>query len=147
MVKGVEFNGGGGMANWKRVSFLSARTSFTNGSYPFRIDYNNNYNSINFWFTNLWLGIINDTMLQYGNDNGVSLGFDVINKEWCDRWIAGRSQPIIHIKDPNNTQIKFNTSYDVVCNDIEIRPEINNIILDGTTGTIKCKRLIREQEY
>jgi hypothetical protein len=69
-----------------------------------------------------------------------------INKEWCDRWIDGRSSPIIHIKDHNNTSIKFNTDYDIVCNDIEIRPELNSITFDET-GTIKCKRLVRVQTY
>lgn len=33
--------------------------------------------------------------------------------------------------------------YDIECNDIEIRPEINYISFD-TTGTIKCKKLVTE---
>ena len=84
---------------------------------------------------------------QYNNYNGTSITINDVNKEWCDRWIDGRSSPIIHIKDPANTSIKFNTAYDIVCNDIEIRPELNKIVFDGVTGTIKCKKLVRAQVY
>lgn len=38
------------------------------------------------------------------------------------------------------------TDYDIICNDIEIRPELNKIVFEKT-GTIKCKKLVREQEY
>ena len=41
----------------------------------------------------------------------------------------------------------FNTNFDIVCNDIEIRPELNKVIFDGNTGTIKCKKLVRSQSY
>ena len=82
---------------------------------------------------------------QYNTSNGTSITINDVNKEWCDRWIDGRSSPVIHIKDPVNTSIKFNTSYDIICNDIEIRPELNKIIFDGVTGTIKCKKLVGVQ--
>lgn len=146
MVKGWDYNGGGGMMNWKRVSFFNNRNSFSNGSYQFRVDYNNNYNSINFWFTNLWLGDVSGTIAQYNSYNGTSLTTNDINKEWCDRYIGGRGDSIIHIKDPNNTTIKFNTDYDIVCNDIKIEPNISKIYFDST-GTIHCKKLVRVQEY
>ena len=38
---------------------------------------------------------------------------------------------------------KMADGYDVQCNDIEIRPEINYISIDST-GTIKCKKLVTE---
>lgn len=38
------------------------------------------------------------------------------------------------------------TDYDIICNDIEIRPELNKVVFEKT-GTIKCKKLVREQEY
>lgn len=146
MVTNEGFNGGGGMSGWKRVSMFGSRSTFTAGSYQLRFDINNR--NISSWqrATGLVLVYIQSLVTQYNNNNGTSITVNDVNKEWCDRWIDGRSSPIIHIKDPNNTQIKFNTSYDVICNDIEIRPEMNKITFDKT-GTIKCKKLVRTQVY
>lgn len=140
------FNGGGGMSGWKRISMYGSRSSFTDGSYPLRFDYNNKNSTTWLRVTGLVLVRASTYVTQYNSYNGTSITIDDVNKEWCDRWIDGRSSSIIHIKDPNNTQIKFNTDYDIVCNDIEIRPELNSIIFDET-GTIKCKKLVRIQSY
>ena len=56
------------------------------------------------------------------------------------------SLSFIHIKNHLNKTIKFNTDYDIVCNDIEIRPEQNKIYFKPD-GTIVCKNLIKTQEY
>lgn len=146
-VNALEFNGGGGMRDWKRASAFSKRTSFTNGSYPMRFDFNNGKKTNVLRVTALNLMNVQTSLSQYNAYNGTSATLDDINKEWCDRWIDGRSSPIIHIKDPANTSIKFNTDYDIICNDIEIRPELNKIVFDWTTGTIKCKKLVRVQAY
>jgi hypothetical protein len=146
MVTNEGFNGGGGMSGWKRVSMFGSRSTFAAGSYQLRFDINNRNTSSWQRATGLVLVYIQSLVTQYNNNNGTSITVNDVNKEWCDRWIDGRSSPIIHIKDPNNTQIKFNTSYDVVCNDIEIRPEMNKITFDKT-GTIKCKKLVRTQVY
>lgn len=145
-VNELEFNGGGGMRDWKRASAFSKRTSFTNGSYPMRFDFNNGKKTNVLRVTALNLMNVQTSLSQYNAYNGTSATLDDINKEWCDRWIDGRSSPIIHIKDPAKTSIKFNTSYDIICNDIEIRPELSKIIMDNT-GTIKCKKLVRVQAY
>lgn len=143
------FNGGGLMSGWKRYSFFNDRTSFSAGSYPMRIDINHDVDKDprGVYLTAIALVKPEEVLAQYNLKNGSSLTKDSINKEWCDRWIDGFSSPIIHIKDPNNTKIKFNTNYDIVCNDIEIRPEIDKVKFDFDTGTIYCSKLIKEQEY
>ena len=147
LVDETTFNGGGGMRNWKRVSAFATRTSFNNGSYNLRFDFNNMKQTNIQRLTALNIMHVNGNITQYNSYNNTSITINDVNKEWCDRWIDGRSSPIIHIKDPANTSIKFNTDYDIVCNDIEIRPELNKIVFDGTTGTIKCKKLVRTQAY
>ena len=147
LVDETTFNGGGGMRDWKRVSAFAKRTSFSNGSYNSRFDFNNMKQTNSQRLTAFNIMKVNSIIASYNNYNGTSITINDVNKEWCDRWIDGRSSPIIHIKDPANTSIKFNTSYDIICNDIEIRPELNKIVFDGVTGTIKCKKLVRVQVY
>ena len=147
LVEETTFNGGGGMTEWKRVSAFAKRTSFTNGSYNSRFDFNNKKKTNVQRLTAFNIMNIATNITKYNNYNSTSITINDVNKEWCDRWIDGRSSPIIHIKDPANTSIKFNTSYDIICNDIEIRPELNKIVFDGVTGTIKCKKLVRAQVY
>ena len=147
LVDETTFNGGGGMRAWKRVSAFATRTSFTNGSYVSRFDFNNMKQTNIQRLTAFNIMNVASVVNQYNKFNGTSITINDVNKEWCDRWIDGRSSPIIHIKNPANTSIKFNTDYDIVCNDIEIRPELNKIIFDGNTGTIKCKKLVRTQAY
>ena len=147
LVDETTFNGGGGMRNWKRVSAFATRTSFTNGSYVSRFDFNNMKQTNVQRLTAFNIMNVATNITKYNNYNNTSITINDVNKEWCDRWIDGRSSPIIHIKDPANTSIKFNTSYDIICNDIEIRPELDKIVFDGTTGTIKCKKLVRAQVY
>ena len=147
LVDETTFNGGGGMRYWKRVSAFATRTSFANGSYVSRFDFNNNKQTNVQRLTAFNIMNVVLSVNQYNTSNDTSITINDVNKEWCDRWIDGRSSPIIHIKDPANTSIKFNTSYDIICNDIEIRPELNKIVFDGVTRTIKCKKLVRTQAY
>lgn len=147
LVEETGFNGGGGMRDWKRVSAFNTRTSFTDGSYQSRFDFNNKKQTNVLRLTAFNIVNVSSYVTRYNTYNGTSITISDVNKEWCDRWIDGRSSPIIHIKDPGNKTIKFNTDYDIVCNDIEIRPELSKIILDGNTGTIKCHKLVRTQAY
>lgn len=147
LVDETTFNGGGGMRDWKRVSAFAKRTSFSNGSYNSRFDFNNMKQTNSQRLTAFNIMNVATNITKYNNYNNTSITINDVNKEWCDRWIDGRSSPIIHIKNPANTSIKFNTSYDIICNDIEIRPELNKIVFDGVTGTIKCKKLVRVQVY
>ncbi len=107
LVLNFAFNQGGGMEEWKRVSFYNNRNTFSTGSYKFRFDYNNNNVSTVILVTALNLQNVQTQVNMYNQYNGTSITLNDVNKEWCDRWIDGRSSPIIHIKDPNNTTIKF----------------------------------------
>lgn len=238
LVNNILFNGGGGMSRWKRFGLMAERANWSTGSYPFRIDFDNRNNVSSLRMTNITLSKIKDTLKQYNNYYGTLLtSGDSVNKAWCDRWIAGRSTPIIHIKDHNNKTIEFNkpiqeiiqedtykrktkseldrlcgldsvlftyvtntsklktqeyayisfivsdtntpvrflvyiksfsantvtaiaysygasgsdiyelcNGYDIVCNDIEIRPDIERIEFDKT-GTIRCHSLVKTQQY
>lgn len=228
--------GGGPMNGWKRAGFFGGRESFSSGNYPLRFDFNNNKNTTWLRITALQLIKLSSVITQYNKYNGTSITIDDINKEWCDRWIDGRSSPIIHIKDPNKTNIQFEafkqvnrqegivgytreqlnsyvgwtndtwnsgnadnshltagqiayvqvkisdendlsaryfveilkvesskvitnnlyyytineTGYDLpcdlVCNDIVIKPETNQIVMDKT-GSITCKKLVKSTNY
>jgi len=156
LVDETVFNGGGGMTGWKRTSGFNSRTTFANGKHKIRFDYNNFKKTNEFRVTALNVHRTDNIIAQYNVYNGTNISVNDINKEWCDRWIDGRSSPIIHIKDPKKTSIKFSLpnnygvpmvgEYDIVCNDIEIRPETNKITMDKT-GTIKCKRLVKSYKF
>lgn len=141
------FNSGGGMKEWKRASVFNNRKIFINGSHKLRFDFDNNNEITEIRITGINLIRLQDNIDQYNNYNNTTITSNDVNKEWCDRWIDGRSSPIIHIKDPNNTNIEFNTEYDIICNDIEIRPELNKVKFDKNTGTIYCKKLVKTQSY
>ena len=238
IVNNYLFSNGGSMRVWKRYGLMSIINNWDSGSYPFRIDFDNRNNDSNLWITNITLSTPNSTLTQYKAYNSGTSGVTMsdINIEWCHRWIAGRSTPIIHIKYPSKTAIKFNApmqemkksstssytksqvdsycgltndtwggivnanelhegyayinfilsdtnqpcrflvsvksvsgttvttdnyswgasgsdiyelanGYDIQCNDIEIRPELNKIIFDGNTGTIKCKKLVKSSQF
>lgn len=123
----------------KRLSFYGSDNSFTNK--PLMNDYSNSGADTN----SLGLISVGSQVLQYNFYNDTKIALNDVNKEWCDRWIECKGNYIIHIKDPNNPAIKFNRDYDVICNDIEIRPEVDKVIFDYQTGTIICRKLIQSQ--
>lgn len=107
------YNGGGGMTDWKRISTYNNRSSFTNGNYLQRWDFNNQNVQKTYTTTALSVNSVNDNVSQYNNYNSTSISISNVNKEWCDRWIDARSCPIIHIKDPGNKTIKFLAPKDI----------------------------------
>lgn len=107
LVQNETFNGGGGMSGWKRVSMYGNRASFSSGSYAMYFDFNNNRYAYTILLTGLSLVKLSTYIKSYNDYNGTSITINDINKEWCDRWIDGRDSPIIRIKDPHNTIIKF----------------------------------------
>lgn len=147
IVDAKNFNGGGGMWEWKLASVLNNRSMFANDNFDFRYDFNNINNTNDIRLTAINLQDISSNIDAYNAFCKTNISKGDINVNWCDRWIDGRSSPIIHIKDPNKIDIEFNTEYDVVCNDIEIRPEMNSVTFDKSTGTIYCKKLIKNQNY
>lgn len=140
------FNGGGGMAGWKRVSFFADRSSFGGTKAVMRWDFDNEkYDSVTL-STGHQICMVSSNVTQYNIYNGTNVTVSDVNKEWCDRWIDNRGFSYVHIKDPNNTGISITPDSDIVCNDIEIRPEIDSIIF-RPDGTIVCKKLIKDQAY
>lgn len=147
IVNNTAFNGGGGMREWKRAGFFNNRNTFSNGNYKLRIDYNNLKRINELRLTAINLQKVSSNVSQYNSYNNTNISETDVNKEWCDRWIDGRSSPIVHIKDPNNTKINISIFGEIICNDIEIRPELNKVEFDYSTGTIFCKKLIKTQSY
>ena len=146
--EGSKFNGSGSMGNWKKDSGFSSRSSFTTGNYPVRLDFDNQNIKATIFLTGFFVTTANSqvTWYNYNINNGVDIDINDVNKEWCERWVGGPLNSIIHIKHHLNTSINFNTDYDIVCNDIEIRPEQNKIYFDKT-GTIVCKKLVKVQAW
>ena len=140
------FNGGGGMSGWKRASFFASRSSFGGISAPVRWDFDNNGYASAALTTGHQICKVSSNIDQYNRYNGTNITISDVNKEWCDRWIDNRGFSYVHIKDPNNTGISITPDSDIVCNDVEIRPEIDSIIF-RPDGTIVCKKLVKDQEY
>ena len=145
-VENGQFNTGGGLYNWKRISFYNIRSNWANGSYTSRFDFNNGGTALYLALTNFFLSTKDELFNCYALNVSSGANVSNTNKEFYDRWCGGDCDCIIRIKNHLNKSIKFNTSYDIVCNDIEIRPEQNKINYKND-GTIVCKRLVRTQSY
>lgn len=147
-VENGQFNTGGGLYNWKRISFYGIRSAWSSGSYTIRFDFNNGGTQLYLALTNFYIRSHKEIAVTYNRNfrPDIGMGTDDANKEFCDRWVSGDCDCIIHIKNHLDKSIKFNTSYDIVCNDIEIRPEQSKIYYKND-GTIVCKKLIRTQKY
>lgn len=141
------YNGGGGMNRWKRVSFFAKRSSFSAGKYPMRWDFDNANGSSNIVSTGHQICAVSSNVTQYNGYNGnPGITVDDVNKAWCDRWIDGRGFSYVHIKDPHNTEIRITPDSELICNDVEIRPEVNSISFKPD-GTVVCKKLVKTFEY
>ncbi len=108
--KADEFNGGGGMRNWKRISMCAVRNMFSNGNQKLRFDLNNHNTTQEIRVTGIQLTNVNKVLNDSGGFHttfGNHVTADEANVEWCDCWIDGRNSSIIHIGDPKNTEIKF----------------------------------------
>lgn len=140
------YNGGGGMQGWKRVSFFANRSSFSAGSYTMRWDFDNVGRASTTLSTGHQICKVSSNVTQYNEYNGTSITVADVNKEWCDRWIDNRGFSYVHIKDPHNTEIRITPDSEIICNDIEIRPEVNSITF-RPDGTIVCKKLVKSLSY
>lgn len=149
-VENGQFNSGGGLYNWKRISFFSDRTQFTIAADRARFDFNNGGTQLYLALTNFYLATSLSVAGGYAsvhNINPIPLEWlTSFEKSFYDRWAGGDCDCVIHIKNHLNKTIKFNTSYDIICNDIEIRPELNKIYYKPD-GTIVCHNLVRTQKY
>lgn len=140
------YNGGRGMDGWKRVSFFANRSSFSAGKYPMRWDFDNVNRASTTLSTGHQICKVSSNINQYNKYNGTSITVNDVNKEWCDRWIDNRGFSYVHIKDPHNTEIRITPDSEIICNDIEIRPEVNTITF-RPDGTIVCKKLVKSLAY
>lgn len=140
------YNGGGRMTGWKRASFFANRSSFSAGKYPMRWDFDNVNRASTTLSTGHQICKVSSNVTQYNKYNGTSIKVTDVNKEWCDRWIDNRGFSYVHIKDPNNTEIRITPDSEIICNDIEIRPEVNTITF-RPDGTIVCKKLVKSLSY
>lgn len=140
------YNGGGSMLGWKRASFFANRSSFSAGKYPMRWDFDNVGRASTTLSTGHQICKVSSNVTQYNKYNGTSIKVADVNKEWCDRWIDNRGFSYVHIKDPHNTEIRITPDSEIICNDIEIRPEVNTITF-RPDGTIVCKKLVKSLAY
>ena len=140
------YNGGGSMKGWKRVSFFANRASFSAGKYTMRWDFDNVGRASTTLSTGHQICKVSSNVTQYNEYNGTSITVSDVNKEWCDRWIDNRGFSYVHIKDPHNTEIRITPDSEIICNDIEIRPEVNTITF-RPDGTIVCKKLVKSLAY
>ena len=140
------YNGGRGMDGWKRASFFANRSSFSAGKYPMRWDFDNVGRASTTLSTGHQICKVSSNINQYNKYNGTNITVGDVNKEWCDRWIDNRGFSYVHIKDPNNTEIRITPDSEIICNDIEIRPEVNTITF-RPDGTIVCKKLVKSLAY
>ena len=146
LVEEALYNGGGGMKGWKRVSFFKDRASFSAGKYPMRWDFDNVGRASTTLSTGHQICKVSSNVDQYNDYNGTNITVSDVNKEWCDRWIDNRGFSYVHIKDPHNTEIRITPDSEIICNDIEIRPEVNTITF-RPDGTIVCKKLVKALAY
>lgn len=140
------YNGGGGMQGWKRVSFFANRSSFGAIQAPMRWDFDNAGRASTTLSAGHQICKVSSNVTQYNKYNGTSIKVTDVNKEWCDRWIDNRGFSYVHIKDPHNTEIRITPDSEIICNDIEIRPEVNSITF-RPDGTIVCKKLVKSLAY
>lgn len=145
------YNGGGGMSRWKRASFFADRSSFVRLRAPMRWDFDNANVSSNVVSTGHQMCKVSSNIAQYNKYNkynGITTEITIndVNKAWCDRWIDNRGFSYVHIKDPHNTEIRITPDSELVCNDVEIRPEVNSISFKPD-GTVVCKKLVKTFEY
>lgn len=140
------YNGGRGMDGWKRASFFANRASFSAGKFIMRWDFDNVGRASTTLSTGHQICQVSPNVTQYNNYNGTSVTVADVNKEWCDRWIDNRGFSYVHIKDPHNTEIRITPDSEIICNDIEIRPEVNTITF-RPNGTIVCKKLVKSLAY
>lgn len=129
----------------KKLGFFCSKKSDVSWTkdYNLRFDYNsNNQTCLIAQIYEPYLCQPSSILNQYNKIYGTNITDSDIDCEWCNRWIAGRTLKWLTVKNPNYTDIQFTSNYQIICNDIEIRPELDHVEFDYSTGTIKCKKLV-----
>lgn len=138
--------GGGGALDWRRISCVNNRSSFSSGNYAHRFDLNNLRTSQNIRVTALNIANFNSPLAQYNAFYGTSVAVGNLTKHWGDCWLDIRSSPFIHIGDPRQKKIIFDDQHNVICNGVEIRPETSNLKFTST-GKIICSNITTNLNY
>jgi len=132
----------GGCKNWRRSSVYAKPGATT--SAKIRFDLNSPPASQNVYYTMGFYECGNYWIQKYNTAFGTILSQDStgVNRYFMDCWSDPGYQPFVHCPSPEgeDQKIKFNTSYDVICNDIIIEPQISKIYFDRY-GRIHCKAL------
>lgn len=141
---------GGACRGHGRMSAYNNNRGFNQTEAQLRLDFNfkNPPKESQWRFYNLFWADITEgcTLFQKYNARfgGGMLTPTAINKDWCDYWINGKSVPLIHIGD-HRTIVGYNDDYTLVCNDIELHPEIDGVYIDDA-GVIQCAAVTLEGE-
>jgi hypothetical protein len=140
----------GNAKDWRITSDYAIRSNWSSGNYSPRFDVNNNGTDLRV-YTHAFGGIhpmgtasSNGWFYYYNTSRSSSVGptSTGVNRYFFDCWADGYSQPFIHCPSPlaEDRKIKFNSTYDIICNDILIEPEINKVYFDEI-GRVHCKGL------
>lgn len=137
---------GGSCRNHGRMSLYNDNRGFIQNNALVRIDINlgADMKQAEWRFYNpFWVNLSdNCTLFQkyQARFGGTAPLASTVSKEWCDYWINGKSIPLIHIGD-DTVKVGFDKDYNLVCNDVEIHPEIDGVYLDDS-GVILCQGVI-----
>ena len=133
----------GPCGNHSKISFYNNNRGFTQSNTPIRMDMNlgTELHPAHWRFYNFyWMDLTDSSSIfsryqsKYG---GTALTPTTVSKSWLDYWFNGKSIPLIHIGDPR-TVVGYDESYNFVCNDLEIHPEIDGVYIDDS-GVVMCQ--------
>lgn len=131
----------GDCKQWRRVSLYGKPGSTT--SAKVRFDLNSPIASTDAYYTAGFYEQAPYMLNKFNSAKGTSLTQTSIgvNTNFFDCWFDSAHQPFIHLPCPLDVSPKFNTSYDIVCNDLIIEPWQNKIYFDRW-GRLHCKALV-----
>ena len=126
----------GKAGQWNVYSIINNRTSFSNGNYPLRFDYNNNYNTGSVYYDG---GMLLDLTESYGNSYP--------SKEILDRSIGYFDGSVSYnyqkLNKGNSTSFKItpNSGYvldSVTCTNSNAIYSNNTLTVNNITGDVSC---------
>lgn len=137
----------GGCKNWRKISKMGQPGVTT--SAKIRVDLNGITSGRGVWYTlgtyesmgtvgssdSNWISAYNTRFSC--NITNTSLGVD---SYFFDCWSETITEPFIHCPSPlaEDKKIQFNTTYDIVCNDLIIEPQQNKVYFDSI-GRVHCR--------
>ena len=142
---------------WRIVSAYNIRNNWNTGNYTARFDLNHSKTTCNYETILGWMSIMpvmnssSSGWFYYYNlawntanhskpASSLTATSTGINRYFFDCWVDGYSQPIIHCPSPlsEDRKIQFNTTYDIICNDLIIEPWQTKVYYDSF-GRVHCR--------